>query len=191
MSLPPHDPAANPSRASTGGQRRPAPPAPPRPSPAAQNHGQPAGGQGYYQASYPQQNQPTPQFATTGAGTGHGATPGGTPGFAASLFDVRFRSYVTPRILTVVYIVAIVLIGIGILAGLGVSVFGFVAAADLSSFSGGEGGGFLVFLGIVNLLLTPILAFFALLLVRLGLEFVSSHFAMAQHLKEIRDNGAT
>lgn len=122
-----------------------------------------------------------PQFAQ--------ATTSQEPGFMASLFDLKFRSYATPRIISVVYVVAMVLIGIYVLLSLLYSILLFLggAAAATSSFNS-DSSGFLVFVGIVNLLLTPLFGFFSLLVVRLGLEFFSTQFSMAQDLKALRED---
>lgn len=95
--------------------------------------------------------------------------PGPKPprkGFFGALFDVSFEHFVTPILVKVVYILAMVALGIVLLVWL---VAGF--AQDLS-------------LGLLVLLAGPIVALIYLALVRMTLEFYLSVVRMSQDIHQ-------
>lgn len=156
-----------------------APPVPAAPGyiPPAQHH--PAGGfppPSQYQppGSYPpaggQPHAPVPPGHGFGGSGGFGGPPqgpfgGGGPrdGFIASLFDLSFHHFVTPKIIKVLFILA--LIGIGF--------------ATLTMIIVGFGRGFVA--GILFLILALILGFVYILLARLWLEVVVVLFRIEEH----------
>lgn len=121
----------------------------------------PAGGQPYV---------PGPQGPFGGGPGGYGGPPqgafgGGRPrdGFFASLFDLSFHHFVTPKIIKVLFILALVGIGLGMLA---LIIVGF-------------GRGFVT--GILFLILALIGGFIYILLARLWLEVVVVLFRIEEH----------
>jgi hypothetical protein len=91
-------------------------------------------------------------------------------GFFASLFDVSFRSLITPRIIKVIYILAMVLIGIMTLIGV---IAALVTLADEPA------------AGIVFLILVPIFALLYLVYARVALEVVIALFHIMQNSSEL------
>lgn len=111
----------------------------------------------------PPPNDPYGQSATPPPG-GPGGPPPPKKGFFGALFDFSFEHFVTPMIVKVVYILAIV--------GLGITWLVFLAA----SFSQGVGSGLAV------LLLGPIAIVFYLCLIRMMLEFYLAVTRMSQEV---------
>jgi hypothetical protein len=100
--------------------------------------------------------------------------PADGPGFLGSLFDFNFASFVTPKIIKSVYLLAVLALGVSAIAfignGFGVHVpFGVVARIVLA--------GLYFFLG---------LAFF-----RVVLEFFMVVFRMAEDLHDVRERGGS
>ena len=93
------------------------------------------------------------------------------PSFFSSLFDLSFSRFVTLRLVKFLYILAIIVLVIVMLA---VIVAGFTEAV-----SGVETLGYLV--------LGPILAFLYLLMVRVWLELVVVIFRIGETATEVRD----
>jgi len=85
-------------------------------------------------------------------------------GFFASLFDMTFTEFVTTRIIHVLYIIAIVLAGLGALTILG------------SGFASGSAGGMLG-----ALILAPLMFVFWVLWARVGLELIIVVFRIAEN----------
>ncbi len=142
-----------------------------------QGYGQ---GQPYGQGAYPgQQGQTYPapgaQYQAQGGGMGYPAPPpssGDQKGFIASLFDVSFSSFVTPTIIKVVYILVMILAGLGFL---GVAFSGFTIS--------------LVF-GLITLIIIAPLGFFVeLALWRIALEIFMVIFRIGDDIHAIRGSG--
>ncbi|MGH3347974.1 MAG: DUF4282 domain-containing protein [Nocardioides sp.] len=94
---------------------------------------------------------------------------GGTPsakGFFGALFDFSFEHFVTPMIVKVVYVLAIIALGIGFLVFLASSF-----AADAS-------------FGVVVLLLGPVVVLLYLCLIRMTLEFDLAITRMSQDIHQ-------
>ncbi len=126
-------------------------------------------------ASY--QAGPSPAGTGYGAGSGYGAgpVPGGTypeavhrDGFLSALFDLSFARYVTITWAKVVYILAMV--GIGLTWFASALALGFTVGAANSLYRYSSSFSLGAFL--LGLLLGIVPAFFHLLMVRLGLEVV-------------------
>jgi hypothetical protein len=91
-------------------------------------------------------------------------------GFFASLFDISFRSLITPRIIKVLYVLALILIGIMTAVGL---IFAVVALSqDPAS-------------GIITLIAVPLLALIYLIYIRVALEVVIALFHVMQNTSEM------
>jgi len=102
------------------------------------------------------------------------------PGFFAALFDFSFRSFVTEKIIPVLY--ALWLIAVALFA-LGVVVAGFEAG------SGPDGN---PALGILALLIgAPLILLFGAIYGRVVLEAVIVLFRIADYTKVIADQGRT
>jgi len=101
---------------------------------------------------------------------------GGTSakGFVASLFDVSFTSFVTPTIIKVVYILVMVLAGLGAL-GTAFSGFTFGIVAGL----------------IALIIVAPIIFFVELALWRIPLEIFMVIFRIGDDIHAMRGGGGT
>ena len=154
------------------------------------DYGLPNQGQTYPAPGYPgyqqqQQQAPTYQHQQQqpgyGPGTGYEAgypappsqsTAASSKGFFASLFDVSFDSFVTPTIIKIVYILAMV----------GVGFFTLVLALEGFRFLG-------VYGFFVLLIICPLYFFFSLLLTRIYMELIMVVFRLANDVRIIRDRG--
>jgi hypothetical protein len=88
-------------------------------------------------------------------------------GFLAALFDVSFTSFVTTRIIKVIYVITLVLIGLGALA--------FAVAAFSQSAAGGL---------FVLLIVAPLGALLYVIYARVLLEIVIAIFRIMEHTGE-------
>ena len=79
-------------------------------------------------------------------------------GLIRALFDFNFDTFITPKIVKIVYMVATVLLAVATL-GMIFSAFGLMAD-----------GGFAVFLGLIFLVVAPILGLIYLAFIRMSLE---------------------
>ncbi|GLU48101.1 DUF4282 domain-containing protein [Nocardiopsis ansamitocini] len=144
--------------------------------------------QPWQQPSGPYPGQP-PQGPPPGSygvppGIGYqGAPPPGGPqpvlekGFFGALFDFGFTTYVTSKVIKVLYVIGLVLVTIATLS--------FV----VSSFSMMGRGGFDTFFGILMLLFSPVLALLYLILLRIWMELLIVVFQIADDLRAIRIRG--
>ena len=105
-----------------------------------------------------------PGYPSYPSGAGH---PGGAgaKGFFGSLFDFSFNSFVTPRIVKFVYVLATLVIGMILL-------FWIIAAFATRSAA----------LGILVLIIAPIIALLYLALIRMTLEFYYSVVRMSEDI---------
>ncbi|MFA5258343.1 MAG: DUF4282 domain-containing protein [Opitutales bacterium] len=88
-------------------------------------------------------------------------------GFFTALLDISFTSYITTKLVKLIYIVCLVLIGIGGLAAL------------VTFFSCGVGA------GILGLLMTPIIMLLEIMAVRVWLEMIMVVFRIAEDVNKI------
>jgi hypothetical protein len=107
----------------------------------------------------------------TPSGAGYGAPPLYAPprrdGFWSRLFDLSFEEFITPSIIKVLFIIAMVVIGLGVLAAI---VMGFVASGAY---------------GIFVLIAAVIGGFIYLLLARVFLEMVVVFFRIRDDTEEL------
>jgi hypothetical protein len=89
-------------------------------------------------------------------------------GFLASLFDVDFKSLITTKVIKVLYILSMILIGLGALA--------FVVAAFANSVAGGL---------IVLIIVAPLVSLLYLIYVRVLLEIVIAVFRIMETNTEL------
>jgi hypothetical protein len=102
------------------------------------------------------------------------ARPAGEPGFLGSLFDFNFASFVTPKIIKSVYLLAVLT--------LGVSAIAFIS----------NGFGLNVPFGVVTRVILAALYFFlSLASFRMVLEFFMVVFRMAEDLHDVRERGGS
>jgi hypothetical protein len=138
-------------------------------------YGQPAPG---YNQPPPGYRQPPPGYGKPppgyGGSSGYPLPPAGgsdgeqTKGFLGSLFDFSFKSYVTPKIIRVVYVLVVVFVVIGYLA-VTISWFNDSAAKGLAV---------LIFGAIGSILY--------LAMVRMVLEFFMAVFRMSEDIHVMR-----
>jgi len=93
-------------------------------------------------------------------------------GFFGSLFDISFNNFVTTQIISVLYILSIIFIGILVLFGVGGGI--------LKLFSDFWGGAFMI-------IFTPLVALIYLIFVRIGLELVIVIFKIADNTKQMSE----
>lgn len=144
---------------------------------------QPPGGQGWsggqqppYPGGYGQQPAQgwgpppgQPGYDPTGYGPGGSPTPQAqAKGFFAALFDFGFKSFATPAVVKVIYVVGLVLLGLAYI--------GFVIAAFTQS----------VGYGLLVLILGAIVALFYLTLFRITLEFYYAVVRMSEDIHHRR-----
>lgn len=131
---------------------------------------------GYYQQPaadpYAHAAGDTGQYPPTGV---YPTQPVGGSGknFFGSLFDFSFRSFVTPQVIQIYYVVGLVVLGIGVLFGLISAII--TIASDW------------VLLGLFQLIMVPIMGFVYLLLLRMGLELVANFFRIGEDVKSMRE----
>jgi Domain of unknown function (DUF4282) len=111
--------------------------------------------------------------AHPGQTQGHASPPrGSSKGFVASLFDFGFESFVTPKVVKVVYVLIMILIGL--------SALGFLAVAFHIS----------VAFGIIALvILCPLYFFVYVALWRIALEIFMVIFRISDDVRSIRERG--
>lgn len=96
--------------------------------------------------------------------------------FFSSLFDVTFTSYVTRKLAGPVYVVGLVLIGLGI-------VVGFVNSLGIAIATNSPGGAFVFLLGV---LVTLVAAILSVLLLRVTIEVFCAIIEIAQNTRRRR-----
>ena len=144
---------------------------PPDPS-NPQDPSQPQGGyyqqpdQGRYQQPDPGQYPPTAGFQAP-------EPPSQGRTFFASMFDFSFRSFITPSVIQIYYVVGLVLLGIGVLFGLISAVI--TMASDFA------------ILGLMQLILVPVIGFVYLLGLRMALELVANFFRIGDDIRAMRE----
>ncbi len=178
---------SGPGSAGVPGQGPAAAPGPPWGGEAARGQYRPAG-----QPSYGADpgGQPTYGAAPAGQPAGQPGRPGGQPsagrpsfatqqlpvaepkGFLGALFDFSFTSFVTPKVVKVLYVLIVVVVGL--------SALGFALSVLATS----------VGLGLIVLLIgAPLYFLVVTALYRITLEFFMVVFRMAQDIRAIRERG--
>ncbi|WP_162802156.1 DUF4282 domain-containing protein [Ornithinimicrobium murale] len=170
MSVPPQDPNQSPNpNQSPDPNQPPGSPPPSSPQGAQWQSGQPAPQTGGWQGGQPapqtggwQGGQPAPQPPSNQEGAMD------AKGFFAALFDWRFHTLITPKIVSIVYLVGMILIGLG---WLGALVSGFSTEPVL---------------GLIVLIVGPVIAVVYLAFWRMTLEF---YFAIVRMSDDIHRSG--
>jgi len=106
--------------------------------------------------------------------------PPATPGFVKSLFDLSFSKFVTGSVVKVLYVLLLIVGGLGAAAG----VFGGFASI-IAGASSRIGGAMEIFMGIGTIVLTPIGFVLYIIMVRIYMELLIVVFRIAEHLAEI------
>jgi hypothetical protein len=88
-------------------------------------------------------------------------------GFLASLFDFSFVSFITPKLIRLLYL-------LGLLAGVVISIAAITAAFNVTSA-----------LGVLTLFLSPLIFLVTLAYTRVALELVAIAFRMEEHLRRL------
>ena len=107
-------------------------------------------------------------------------------GFFGELFDLSFRDFITPRIIRVVYVLAIVLAALWCLT-LVFGGFGTIAAASQFSGFGVGPNGTLIFFGIVEIVAAPVAFIVLSISIRVYLEFAMAVFRIADNTDAMRE----
>ncbi|HEY3739007.1 MAG TPA: DUF4282 domain-containing protein [Bryobacteraceae bacterium] len=124
-------------------------------------------------AQYPQQGYPQQQYGAPQGGQPQYAMPVSADeakGFIGALFDLSFSSFITTKLIKVLYILAIIGAGLEALAVIGV---GFARGSMF---------------GLVMLIASPIVFFAIVILARVYMELVMVIFRAAELLAEIAKN---
>lgn len=118
-------------------------------------------------------------IGTPGQGQAYQGQPGGMPfmppgtpnakGFLASLFDTSFSTFVTPKVIKVVYVIVMIIIGLGTL---GYIIFGFAAFKAL---------------GIIILPIALLIGLVYLALARMSFELIMVIFRMGDDMHALRN----
>ncbi len=129
-----------------------------QPGGAGHGAGQPPGAVGYGQPA----GQPGPRPQVSGS----------SAGFLSALFDFSFSSFVTPKVIKVLYILIMIVAGL--------TAAGFI----ISAFAVGPT------LGLITLIIiAPLFFFITIALYRITLEFFMVIFRMAEDIRTMRDRG--
>ncbi|HUF32389.1 MAG TPA: DUF4282 domain-containing protein [Acidimicrobiales bacterium] len=110
---------------------------------------------------------PPPDYGVPGYATSNA----GDAGFFGSLFDMSFSSFVTTKLVKIIYVLAMVVIGLMALAQV------IVAVAS------GESGAI-----VASLLFVPLFALLALIWTRVGLELVIVVFRIGEDARRTADS---
>jgi len=100
--------------------------------------------------------------------------------FLAALYDLSFHAFITPKIIQVVYFIALIGIGIGSLAYLGSAFmpeYSFFGPPQGPSFGG----------IILHIILTPIIFVLGSIAARIYLEFIVAVFRIAENTEGLRN----
>jgi hypothetical protein len=92
-------------------------------------------------------------------------------GFFGSMFDLSFNNFVATRIIKVLYVLFLILIALGVLAGLGAAVFALINGEVLQA--------------LLMLVLLPFVVLVELILARMWAELVIVTFRIAENVQEI------
>ncbi|MCK6590647.1 MAG: DUF4282 domain-containing protein, partial [Polyangiaceae bacterium] len=117
--------------------------------------------------------QPMPQGMPPGYQPPAASSGGLDKGFFGSLFDFSFSSYVTTKVLKVIYVLWM-LLAVGVLLG------GFVQAIDQMTSRYGS-----ILVGLLTLIIAPLAAAMTLILGRMYTELIIVIFRIAENLQEI------
>jgi uncharacterized protein DUF4282 len=112
--------------------------------------------------------------------------------FFSSLYDLSFREFVTPHMVRIIYIIALVAAGLwclGMLLG-GFSTLAIASQMQNSPFGGSNSGG-LVLLGLAQLVGAPILFVVFSIVARMQLEIVMAIFRIAENTTAMLRNEPT
>src|SRR6478609_6342509 len=102
-------------------------------------------------------------------------------GFVRALFDISFRTFITRRLASALYVVGLVAIGIGFLVYF---IGGIVRSIGLIPYNTGAGVSLLV----ATLIIVPIVTFLAIVVLRFVIEAVVALIAIAENTQQTADN---
>ncbi len=91
-------------------------------------------------------------------------------GFFESLFDTRFDSLITPKLIRLLYVISMVVLAIGVVVAI---IVGFTDSAGT---------------GIITLILSPIVALIYLIVIRVYLELVIVVFKIREGVGDVAQN---
>jgi hypothetical protein len=101
--------------------------------------------------------------------------------FFSSLYDLSFHTFITPKIIQIVYVLCLIIVGL-------IS-FGFLLSGFQSSYGlfGSSGPSFLSIVG--HIIVAPLIFIAGSIGVRLYLEFVIAVFRIAENTESLRQSG--
>ena len=92
-------------------------------------------------------------------------------GFLTALFDLTFSRFVTSKLIPLLYVLALILIGLGLVTGV---LSGFVKLLD------GD-----LFTAVMAVVITPLMALIAVVVTRVYLELIVVLFKIAENTREM------
>ncbi|WP_430591728.1 DUF4282 domain-containing protein [Humidisolicoccus flavus] len=182
-------------------QQNAANPSPQFGQPAYQGNQAPAGNQSFGNGQYDQSfGSQQPQFGENQQGwnaesqgwNGQQYAPAPAakrePGVFGALFDFKLTQHVTPKIARLVYLLGVIGISLGALLML---IFGFLqimgGVSSMNSMYATAPGGLVLFLGVITILATPLVAFLQLAWLRITIEFFTVQFTAADDIRQLRE----
>jgi hypothetical protein len=99
-------------------------------------------------------------------------------GFMAGLFDLSFSTFIATRVVKVLYVLTLLLIGLGLIGGVISGILTAVGGISADSF-------FLILTGLGQVVLTPVFCLLGLTYARVIFESIIVFFRMSEHLAEI------
>lgn len=117
---------------------------------------------------------PPPPSPPPPGGPSPGWVPGGPPtsrGFLSRLFDTSFTEFITPGVVRVLYVLAMVLAGLYAV---------FFLVAGLAALADGNGG------GLVLIVVSPVAFLLMVIYARVALEVVLALFRIAENTEHLR-----
>lgn len=104
-------------------------------------------------------------------------------GFLSALFDITFTRFITRRLASVFFLVGLVAIGIGFVSAFASGIISGIGALDWN-----PGGGIALILS--TIVVVPVLAFFAVVLLRFIIEAGVALIAIAENTERTAQNTA-
>lgn len=107
--------------------------------------------------------------------------------FFAALYDLSFHAFVTPKIIRVIYVIALVVAALWSLTFLLTGLGTLAAGAQYAQFGG---AGSMVFFGFLQILAAPVGFVLASIVIRVYLEFAMAVFRIAENTEATRERNA-
>lgn len=120
----------------------------------------------------------------------YGAPAPRQPSFFSSLFDLKFRSFITIRFAAVIYVIGIVLIALNYIGAVISSIIVAGASMATAAYTSSGVGGVGVFLVIMTVIVGAVMTIFWIMLLRVIIEFFVANIRTAESTSETAANTA-